>query len=106
MSLKPRRGSASDPSTSKLELSTSWLDKLYGNDGDGIIYSLESNDLILGGLGKYHLFGDGGDDTIWTANPTGLTLAGTNQTTGTDFASGGSGNDKIDGNEALPGIVE
>ena len=70
---------------------TAWLDKLYGGDGNDIIYGFENDDLIYGEGGVDRLFGDGGDDYIKT---------GEAQAVGTangDFASGGSGNDKIEG---------
>ena len=74
---------------------TAWLDKLYGGDGNDVIYGFENDDIILGQGGVDRLFGDGGDDYIKT---------GENQAAGTgngDFASGGSGNDLIEGDDMM-----
>ena len=89
---------------------TSWMDNLFGEDGDDNIQGFEGSDWIAGGSGKDRLFGDGGDDVIFTGygtefpTETGLSpwdSAGTVRTGATggdgDFASGGSGNDKIYG---------
>ena len=43
---------------------TLWLDKLYGDDGDDLMYGFEEDDTIVGGLGQNRLFGNGGNDLI------------------------------------------
>ena len=90
---------------------SSWMDNLFGGEGDDQLYGLEGRDWISGGDGVDQIFGAGGDDVIYTsygatnddANP--FRDANGNEVLSTasaslgdgDYASGGSGNDKIYG---------
>ena len=91
---------------------TMWDDLLQGGGNQDILYGYEGDDTIEGGYGKDRLFGDKGNDVIWTGtagtvgdvsinNPTGTRSFADNPNNNTlgvdDFASGGSGNDRLIG---------
>ena len=88
------------------------MDNLFGGKGDDTLYGMEGSDYIIGGDGVDAIFGASGDDVIMTGY--GATFPSDNATdpfgTGMplmppptvgdgDFASGGSGNDRIYGDQ-------
>lgn len=91
---------------------TSWLDGMFGEEGDDKIMGLEGADYISGGPGVDMLYGGAGNDQIWTGWSPGeldtndAVQQGTEPTGTNDFASGGSGDDKIYGNSANTAVAD
>ena len=92
---------------------TSWNDILIGHGGEDTLYGFEGDDMIEGGNLVNRIFGDAGNDIIWTgdsntlgdvsrSNPEGsANLVSPSNNGDGNFASGGSGNDTMIGTDLI-----